>query len=198
MKNEHGEIVERVSRDVPSDIADDVLPALRSDTMIYEHAVNLSPGRYTVETAVVDQEGNRASTNVFEIDNRAQAGLAISDIALLRRVNPLDRASDPADPFEIPGKRGQPLLSATLPASVQPYIYFVAYPEKGDAQLRAEFWKNGQVVAVQKSVLPSPDATGAVPMAIQPAAGPGDYEVRVTVEQDERKVQRTVKYSIAN
>jgi VWFA-related protein len=198
VKNERGEIVERVSRDVPSEIADNVLPALRSDSMIYEHAVNLSPGRYTIETAVVDQEGNRASTDIFEIDNRAQAGLAISDIALLRRVNPLDRAPDPTDPFEIPGKRGQPLLSNTLPANVQPYIYFVAYPEKGDAQLRAEFWKNGQVVAVQKSALPSPDSTGAVPMAIQPAAGPGDYEVRVTVEQDERKVQRTVKYSIAN
>jgi hypothetical protein len=83
---------------------------------------------------------------------------------------------------------------------MQPYLYFVVYPEQQNADapsMRAQFLKNGKVIASQKSALPLPDASGAVPMAIQPIAGPGDYEVRVTVEQGRRSVQRNLKYTIA-
>jgi VWFA-related protein len=200
VKNEQGEIVERVSKDVPADIADNYLAGVHSELMLYEHAVTLKPGRYTVETAVVDQEGNRASTSVFAIENQDQAGPGLSDIALLRRVNELKRAADPDDPFEIPGKRAQPFLSDMLDAGAQPYIYFVVYPEHGKSQtvsLRAQFIKDGKVVSTQSSALPDPDATGAVPMAIQPAAGPGEYEVRIAIDQDQQHVQRSVKYTIA-
>jgi hypothetical protein len=112
-------------------------------------------------------------------------------------VNALNRAPDPADPFEIPGKRGQPFLATTLPAGAEPYIYFVLYPGKDDAELRVQFLKNGRVMATQKSTLPFPDASGAVPMAIQAASGVGEYEVRVTVQQNRRVAQRALKYSIA-
>ncbi len=108
MKNAQGEIVDRISKDVFSDVADTSLIKLRSESMIYERAVNLAPGHYTVETAVVDQEGNHASTNIFQLDNREQPKQAISDIVLVRRIHTLDRAPDPLDPFEIPGTRAQP------------------------------------------------------------------------------------------
>jgi hypothetical protein len=199
VKNAQGEIVDRVSKDVPSDVADNYLAGLRAETMIYEHAVNLAPGRYTVEAAVVDQEGNRSSTSVFQIENREQTGPGISDIALVRRVHDLKRPPDAADPFEIPGKRAQPFLSATLPAGSQPYIYFVVYPEQETletALLRAQIIKDGHVLATQRSALPAADASGAVPMAIQPAAAPGDYEVKITVEQGHRSAERSLKYTI--
>ena len=200
VKNAQGEIVDRVSKDVPSDVADNYLPGVRSDTMIYEHTVNLKPGHYTIETAVVDQEGNRASTHVIEIDNREQPGPGLSDIALVRRVHDIERPPDASDPFEIPGKRAQPFLSTKLQAGAQPYIYFVIYPEEQNREtpsMRAQFLKDGRVVATQKSELPLADASGAVPMAIQPMASPGDYEVRITVEQGRRSAQRSLKYTIA-
>ena len=63
VKDEKGEIVDKVSKDVPSEVADELvvqeLP--RADNMTYEHGVNLPPGKYTIETAVVDQEGNRSA-----------------------------------------------------------------------------------------------------------------------------------------
>ncbi len=200
VKNAQGDIVDRVSKDVPSDVADNYLAGLRSETMIYEHAVNLPPGRYTVETAVIDQEGNRASTCVFPIDNREQPGPGVSDIALVRRVNEIKRPFDPADPFEIPGKRAQPFLSTELPAGAQPYIYFVVYPEPDTLEtplLQAQFLKDGRVLATHRSALPASDNTGAIPMAIQPAAAPGDYEVKITVEQGPKVAQRSLKYTIA-
>jgi hypothetical protein len=200
VKNAQGEIVERVSKDVPSDVLDKYLAGLSSETMIYEHAVNLGPGHYTIEAAVVDQEGNRASTNVLQIDNREQPGPGLSDIALVRRVHNLERAPDLSDPFEVPGKRAQPFVTTTVAAGMQPFLYFVVYPEQQNADapsMRAQFLKNGRVIASQKSALPLPDASGAVPMAIQPIAAPGDYEVRVTIEQGHRSVQRNLKYTIA-
>jgi VWFA-related protein len=200
VKNDKGEIVERVSKDVPSGVLDKYLAGLSSETMIYEHAVNLGPGHYTIEAAVVDQEGNRASTNVLQIDNREQPGPGLSDIALVRRVHNLERAPDLSDPFEVPGKRAQPFVTTTVAAGMQPFLYFVVYPEHENADapsMRAQFLKNGRVIASQKSALPLPDASGAVPMAIQPIAGPGDYEVRVTIEQGHRSVERNLKYTIA-
>jgi VWFA-related protein len=200
VKNAQGEIVERVSKDVPSEIEDKYLTALHSEVMNYTHGVSLSPGHYTIETAVVDQEGNRASTHIQEIDNREQAGLGVSDLALVRRVHALERPPDPLDPFEIPGKRAQPFVSTALAAGTQPYIYFVVYPEQANSEvlsMRAQFVKDGRVLATQKSELPLPDPSGSIPMAIQAVAFPGDYEVRVTVGQGRRSVQRTVKYAIA-
>jgi VWFA-related protein len=198
IKNAQGEIVDRVSKDVPSEVSDTSLPALQADAMTYEHALNLAPGHYTIETAVVDQEGNRASTNIFELDNRDQPGPGVSDIALVRRVHHLDRAPDPSDPFETPGKRAQPYVSTMLPAGAIPYIYFVAYPEENQpATLQAQFLKNGKVLSTQKSPLPQPDASGAVPMTLQPVSFPGDYEVRITIQQGPLSVQRSIKYTIA-
>ncbi len=81
VKNEQGEILARVSRDVPSYVADQNVAAVRSDYMTYEEPVMLAAGKYTVETAVVDEEGNRASTNIIEIDNRIHRAW---DSAILR------------------------------------------------------------------------------------------------------------------
>jgi VWFA-related protein len=199
VKNSEGEIVERVSKDVSSDVADEYLPGLRSEAVTYEHAVNLSPGHYTIESVVVDREGNRASTHVQEIENREQTGPGLSDITLVRRVESLDRAPDAADPFEIPGKRAQPFLFTTLAAGTQPSLYFVAYPDGHNSDvpsMRAQFMKDGRLLANQKTALPQPDASGSVPMTIQPAAGPGEYEVRITIEQGSHAVQRSLKYTI--
>jgi hypothetical protein len=63
--------------------------------------------------------------------------------------------------------------------------------------MRAQILKDGRLLANQKTALPPPDASGSVPMTIQPVAGPGDYEVRITIEQGTRSVQRSLKYTIA-
>ncbi len=199
VKNAQGEIVERVSKDVPSDVADKYLAGLRGETMIYEHAVNLKPGNYTIETAVVDQQGNRASTNVFAVDNADKPGLGVSDITLVRRIHDLARPAEASDPFEIPGKRAQPYLSDALPAGAQPYIYFVVYPQQDTLEtsfLEARFLKDGKLIATQRSALPAADASGAVPMAIQPVGGPGGYEVKIAVQQGQAVVERSLKYTI--
>jgi len=200
VKNDKGEVVERISRDVPSEVPNTNVAALRSDFMTYEHSVSLAPGHYTIETAVVDQEGNRASTSVIPLDNQDHPGLQLSDIALVHIVQNLKRAPDPADPFEIPGKRASPFVSTALPAGADPFVYFVVYPEQNSGaapSLGAQFLKEGRLLATQKSALPLPDESGAIPMTIRAVREPGDYEVRITVDQGHASVERSLKYTIA-
>jgi VWFA-related protein len=200
VKNDKGEVVEKVGRDVSSEVPETYVAALRSDFMTYEQSVSLPAGRYTIETAVVDQEGNRASTKVLEIDNQDQPGLGVSDLALVHIVQNLKRAPNPDDPFEIPGKRASPFVSTALPAGADPFVYFVVYPAKNSAAvpgLGAEFIKDGHVLASQKTALPAPDESGAIPMTIRAVREPGDYEVKITVQQGSGSVERSLKYTIA-
>jgi VWFA-related protein len=200
VKDSRGEIVDRVSKDVSSEVLDQHVAQLRAENMSYEHGVTLPPGHYTIETVVVDQEGNRASAQALQIDNREQPGLGISDIALVHRVQDLPRPPDASDPFEIPGKRALPIVSTTLPAGTEPSVYFVVYPDRNSRdfpQLRAQFLMNGHVLATQKSVLPAPDGSGAIPMAIRAVSKPGEYEVKITIEQGRAAIQRSLKYTIA-
>ena len=200
VKDAQGEIVHIVSKDVPSDVANQFLPSLRTNFVNYEHAVYLKPGHYTVETAAVDQEGNRASTNVLQVDNVERQGLSMSDLVLVRRVNQLNHPQDMTDPFEFPGKRAQPYLSTALGLGATPIIYFVVYPDAQSADtptLEAQMFKNGRALSTQTSALPQRDSSGAAPMAIEPAAAPGNYEVTIKVTQGSKSVQQSLKYTIA-
>jgi len=200
VKNAQGQIVDRVSKDVPSEVSDDRLAGVRSEIMTYQHAVSLAPGHYSVEAAIVDQRGNRASTRVIEIENREQQGLGLSDLALVRRLEDWSGPRDAADPFEYPGKRVLPFVTTDLFAGARPFVYFVVYPEKGDRaapRLQVQLLKNRRVVATRKSTLPPPDSSGAVPMVIAGSDKPGSYEVRITARQGRASVERSLGYTIA-
>jgi VWFA-related protein len=196
IKDANGEVVERVSKEVTSTVPDRALPALMSESMTYEHAVNLRPGHYMVETAVVDDEGNRASVRTFPIDSRETTELGLSDLILVRRVQPLDRAPDRSDPFELPGKRTQPYISSNLSAAAPARVLFTVYTEKPGVKVETTLLKNGKPIQSQASTLPAPDATGAIPTILEFTSDPGDYELQVIAAEGERSVHRTIKYSL--
>jgi VWFA-related protein len=200
VKNAQGQIVDRVSRDVSSEVSDDRLAAVQVELMTYEHAVNLAPGHYTVEAAVVDHEGNRASTRVVQIDNREQRGVGISDLTLVRRLENLDRPPDAADPFQYTGQRVLPFVTADLIAGTQPFVYFVVYPEPGNAakpDVRVRLLQDGRLLSTRKPELPPPDASGGIPIVIEETYLPGSYEVRATVVQGGSSTERSLAYTVA-
>jgi hypothetical protein len=200
VKDARGQIVDRVSKEVSSEVAGDRLAAVQAQLMTYQHAVSLPPGYYTVEAAVVDQEGNRAGTGAVVIDNREQPGIGISDITLVRRLTDLDRPADAGNPFEYAGKRVLPFVTTDVLAGMQPAFYFVAYPEPGNAakpEVRVQLLKNGRTQAISTPALLPPDASGAIPVVIAQSGDPGSYEVRVTVTQAGVSAERTLAYTVA-
>jgi VWFA-related protein len=200
VKNADGVIVDRVSKDVPSEVSDDLFERVHWEFMTYQKAVDLPPGRYQVETAVMDHEGNRASTGTFEIDNREQRGIGLSDLAVVRKLESLTTAADPTDPFEYTGKRVLPFVTSNLLTGTLPFVYFMIYPEGGNAAkpvLRVRLLKDGRTIATLRPGVAAPDASGGIPMLLQLTDKPGSYEVRATVTQGSSSTERTLQYTLA-
>jgi hypothetical protein len=200
VKNADGAIVDRVSKDVPSEVSDDLFEKVRWEFMTYQKAVSLPPGHYRVETAVVDHEGNRASTGTFEIDNRQQRGVGLSDLAVVRKLANLTTPTDPADPFEYTGRRVLPFVTSNLLAGMKPFVFFMIYPEpenRAKPVVRARLLKDGRTIATLRPDVGAPDASGGIPMLLKVTDKPGSYEVRATVTQGNSSPERTLQYTLA-
>ena len=200
VKNADGAIVDRASKDVPSEVSDDLFENVRWEFMTYQKAVNLPPGHYTVETAVVDHEGNRASTGTFEIDNRQQRGVGLSDLAVVRKLENLTSPADPADPFEYTGKRVLPFVTSNLLAGTKPFVFFMIYPEAGNGAkpvVRVRLLKDGRTMATLRPDMGTPDASGGIAMLLKVSDKPGTYEVRATIAQGNSSTEKTLQYTLA-
>jgi hypothetical protein len=200
VKNADGAIVDLVSKDVPSEVSDDLFENVRWEFMTYQKAVNLPPARYTVETAVVDHEGNRASTGTFEIDNRQQRGVGLSDLAVVRKLENLTTPADPADPFEYTGKRVLPFVTNNLLPGTRPFAFFMIYPEAGNRAkpvVRVRLLQNGRTISTLRPDVAAPDAAGGIPMLLKLTDKPGSYEVRATVTQGNSSMERALEYTLA-
>ena len=195
-----GQVEDWVSRDVPANVADQFVPGLQTRHMTWERSFHLPPGRHTIETVVVDAEGNRSSARVLQIDNPASSGPDLSDIMLAQRVDELNRQMDETDPFEVDGRRVIPLASTNLSASANPFLYFVLYPQKGDrekARVKVQFLHDGRQMASKTMSIPDKSEEGEYPMLITAAQKPGSYQVHITLTQGKASAERTLSYNIA-
>ena len=199
-RNAKGQVEDWFSRDVPSQVADKYMPGLQRRQMIWEHTFHLATGHYTIETAVVDEEGNRASTGSLEVNSVASSAPDLSDIMLAQEVKDLERVMDQSDPFEADGRRVLPLATGAVPAGTNPFLYFVLYPGEQSAQkarLHVEFFRDGKEIARRSVAVGPPDPNGRVPMLISAVQGPGNYQVRVAISEGGISVARSLRYSIA-
>ena len=200
VKDGSGQIVDKFSQDSSWEIPDDKLAAAQAQSITWTHPFNLPPGRYTVETAVLDREGNRASTNILEFNNPQHKGIGLSSVVLVQQVEPVKGQADAADPFEFATSRVIPELAPTLNPASLPYVYFVVYPDKAKAekpQIEVQFLVDGVVVARQTSDLPPADASGAIPMVVGAVRKSGQCELKIAALQGGESAEQSVKYTVA-
>jgi VWFA-related protein len=201
VKDSKGQVVDKLSRDYPLTIADDKLEQAKGQTLNATLPFQIGPGKYTVETAVVDYEGRRASTGTLQIDNEERKGIGISSVVLVSHAESVSGKADTSNPFEFGGNRVVPMLASTLKPTDQPKVYFVVYPDKSSAekpQIQVEFLVGGESLAKQTAALPAPDDTGAVPMVVGTVVKPGDCELKITAVQGNDSVTQSVKYTVAD
>ena len=194
-----GRVVEKFSQDFPFAIPESRLPAFQAGSFSYTRTVVLAPGRYTVEAAVADREAGQASVRKVEFENPAPYGLALSDLLLVKKLEDVSGRTDAADPLEYRGKRALPELSGAVRASAHPFVYFLVYPDAAvDAKPRLEvsLALEGVEVARQTADLPPPDESGAIPMSLATVPAPGNYRIRIAVEQGGQRAERVLDYSL--
>jgi VWFA-related protein len=205
VKDSTGQVVDKFSRDVPIEIPDENLERMRKSTIPFTHPIQLPPGRYTLETAAVDQEASRASVNTLEFESPAPKVLGLSSVVLAQQVQTVDGKVDAADPFEFPSgshaTRVIPELAPTLSAQAQPLVYFVVYPDKANPEkpkVEVESLAEGRVIATRTIDLPPAGATGAIPLVLRAPAHTGNCELKITALQGNgRSATESLAYTIS-
>jgi hypothetical protein len=193
VKDGQGEVVKKLSPDYPLEGPLKNLGALKKGLVTFTESFELKPGRYTVETVVLDHEANRASARrTALVVPPFKQGVGMSSLAVIRRIDPLNPGDvDVSNPLQFEKMRITPNLAE--PISRKPRaelaLYLVIYPAAGAAskpQLAVQFRKDGQVVAQAMPDLPQPDAQGRIAYVGRLPAEtfpPGNYEIRAVVRQ---------------
>ena len=205
VKDERGNVVAKLSRDVSLGEAKEQLDAFRQGRFIVTLPVDLPPGRYTLESVAADQRGGRfgARRASFFAQPR-HAGPEMSGLALLRRVEDPGKEPDPRDPLQIAAGRAVPTLSTHVPLGKNTLlsVFFKLYPDsasKESPRLVIDLLREGKMVSRSTPDLPAPDDIGEIPYLANLPVGPlqsGQYEFRATLLQGNASDQKTIAVTL--
>jgi len=118
LKDEHGESVGRFSRDLPIETTADKVEAFRRGTLIQTAHLELAPGQYTLDAAVMDRQNQKISARRTPVVvTAARPGVNVSNLALVRRIDPAAGEADARDPFRFEGGKIIPTLDNSIQAS---------------------------------------------------------------------------------
>jgi hypothetical protein len=164
--------------------------------------VGLAPGEYTLETAVRDGHGGKATARRTPFKVQAPQGIVMSSLSLGDLV-PAGSATDPNDPLRLGTQRlipnlGQPIKAGQPAMTLHSVIYPVA-GSKDPAEVAITLRLGNEPVNRATAVLPAPDASGKVPygttlrMDVLP---PGSYRFNVAVTQGPSRAEESVSFTI--
>ena len=196
IKDAAGEVAAKVSRDIPFQAPADKLEAFRAGYVSVTLPVTLAPGRYTVETAVVDELALAASARRAVLVVSSDVDFSLSDLLLVRRAEPVTTQPDSMGPLELSGRKITLALDGSVPydSNGNVLLYFVAYPN-AKPEIRMEIMRDGKLAG---SSVPPVDPAGkpgepipyllTIPMT---KLSPGNYEFTVTMQQASKSISHT-------
>jgi VWFA-related protein len=204
VKDERGNVVAKLSRDVALGEAKEQLDAFRQGRFIVTLPVDLPPGRYTVESVAADQRGSRFGARRASFFAQAQhAGPELSGLSLLRRVEEPSKEPDMRDPLQVPEGRVVPTLSAHVPLARNTLlsVFFKLYPDatsKAQTRLVIDLLREGKIVSRSTPDLPAA-SDGEIPYLANLPVGtltPGQYEFRATLLQGNSADQKAIAVTL--
>lgn len=205
LKDAKGEVLRKFQNDLPINVAEAKVAALKASHFIYTEHFNLPPGRYVLETAVLDSLGSRISARKTSIMMPASSeGLALSSVSIVRSTKDKEAATSADDPMLIGSKVISPILSPVIRKADGEAVsfYMVIYPSKTGStppQLLMEFSKDGQVLGSGSPQLSAPDKDGRIRyVATAPLSSlpPGDFMIRFIVKQGSEIAEEPVTFTL--
>lgn len=204
LRDAQGEIVDKFSKDFAVQVDLDKVDGYKAGNLVQTFRTELSPGPHTLETAVMDRQGGKIGVKKTDLAVPApSAKLSVSEIAVVGRQHAL-KDTQILDAFYYEGGKIVPTLAESLkggPGAVLPF-YFVVYPDPGipaPPKLVMSFYMEGQFLGAAEAPLPPPQKDGRIPyIANLPADRflPGDYEVRVGVEQASARAEEKIAFRV--
>jgi VWFA-related protein len=184
VKDAHDQVVGKISRDLVFQAPAEKRAEFERGEVTVTLPLSLPPGRYHLEAAANDTDGAAASTR--KIAFVVPAAGALSDLVVVRSLQPGGEERDIADPLDLPAGKITPEMKATISKGTggAEGIYFVLYPgANANPDVRIAVTHNGNLVSVARANLPAPEADGSLRVLTGiPFGGfdPGVYEVTVS------------------
>jgi VWFA-related protein len=174
---------------------------LKMGNFVDKMSLVLPPGKYSLETAVMDRESGDIGVgrSGFEVGPPTK-GVSISSLTSVRSYAPNVKGLDPNEPFQFQGGSITPTLNTSVPRAENSNLrlFFVVYQDpsiSAKATVEIEFLQNGTSLTKVPMELPAADAQGRIPYVMTiPAAAipPGVYQVRAAAHQgDTESVAQT-------
>jgi hypothetical protein len=189
VKDSTGQVVQKVTRDRSFKVTED---QHKLGNFLDKTTFNLPPGKYTLDTAVLDEANQKIGVEQSDFTVApAAGGVGISALLPMRSYTPNAKGLDPNDPFQFQGGSLTPTLDKVVkkvPNSML-RLFFTVYPDSAISAkptVEIEFMQNGQTLQKVPMDLPAADAQGRIPylMTIPAAAIPdGKYDIRATAKQ---------------
>src|SRR6185503_10870074 len=92
----------------------------------------LPPGKYTLESAVMDRESGKIGTARSEFAIAAKGkGVGISSLSMVRSFTPNAKGLDPNEPFQFQGASITPTLNSSIQKTPEAVLrmFFVVYQD---------------------------------------------------------------------
>jgi hypothetical protein len=181
---------------------------LKAGNFVEKMPLSLAPGKYSLETAVLDRESGKMGVErtAFTVAAKGK-GVGISSLASVRSYAPDAKNLDANEPFQFQGGLITPTLNNSVPRAENSNLrlFFVVYKDpaiSAKPTVEIEFLQNGKSLTKVPMPLPDPDAQGRIPYVMTiPAAAipPGTYQVRAAARQgDSEAVAETAVKIEAN
>jgi VWFA-related protein len=204
VKNKAGVVIEHFGEDIPRHGALGSIEAARSEVVTLQRHFIASPGEYVLETAVLDRNSGKAGAQRvnFEIAN-PPSGPSLSDVALVRRSDPISADADLLEPLRYENSRVVPNLSGRVnPEAKNISLFFMVHPDSQasvPATLEMEVLRNGESVGRVPLQLRKSSGLAAIPYLASIRAGSlaaGNYEAIATLTQDGKTSERSVSFRV--
>ena len=206
VKDGQGQILKKFRNQVALKITADKLDAFKAGHFVYAEPFQLSPGRYTLEAAVLDSAGEKLSArkSSFIVPAIGQQVEHQQYCQVVRNMKPADPSGNPNDPLLMEHQVVTPYVDPTIKKSELSGLpfYVVVYADKSSTEkpnLVMEFSKDGQVLGNVPAQLGAADPQGRIQyVATAPLASfdPGSYQVRFLAKQGSEGAAETVSFTL--
>jgi hypothetical protein len=207
VRDERGTEIDRLSQHYPLGIPSESLEAAKQGEVLFFRETDLAPGRYTVDAVAYDAEGKRASVRTVPLEVPAvkQGGLALSSVAILKRVEQIaaqDMGGDnplyQGESFMYPNL-GEPLRKSVTPAVGFFFTVYSAGAPVAPTRADVEVAREGQVLASLPVTLGAPDGSGRIQHAAalpMERLTPGSYTLKVAVASGAESASQQTQFVV--
>jgi VWFA-related protein len=193
IKDADGKMVEKLSQYLPFQNPIDRMESLKKINFVFNPEFFLPPGKYTVESIVLDKTSNTSSTLKTPLEVSAgDAGLRLSSLQVIKRADQVPGTdTDTQNPYRVGTQKLNPYVEEPAPIKLGDglMLYYVVYPDQkivDKPKMKLQVSQGGTPLAEIPAELPAPDATGRILFtATLPtnAFPPGVYDFKAIVSQ---------------